>query len=465
MSTAFFAIKSVDEARREVGGLITCEQVDKDGETLNYARSKPHFEAWSDEASNATKGAGQDVSYGNLREQHSKRTVGKFSEPLKFDDKEKTIWGCAKVVDDDVWDKVRQGIYTGFSVGGSLDGPMIRSGKAKLITIIPREVSLVDNPAVESAHFDFVRAVDGQVIKTAFVKKTAAQYWADAQAALDSLRLVLKFGTEEGDPDPAFAPDAVPDQGLVTSQPPTDDQERDLDMARHETDGQPAMGKPDLSTAFKPNESNDVVDDLAGKAAKTQLSKTTTGATKLMANEIQKAARTSLHGHLDNLLQHADKCKAAMDAAHAGISECVGKCKAAMGPAFDADEEREGGQPASGDATGATETEVKAVKAEIEKLAATVAELTEKLSKAGTEKAAAATKVVGDRSKAQPTGEQLVAKAAADRKEAEADLELAKAAFGVDPKTGARQQADPAAMDALYAKVAKRGPVPQTAKA
>src|SRR5208337_1509314 len=126
MFTPHFVIKTVDEERREVGGLLTQEKVDKDGETLNYAGSKPHFQAWSEEASSSTKNAGQAVSYGNLREQHSKRMVGKFVEPLVYDDDKKSIWGVAKVYDDDVWQKVKDGAYTGFSVGGSLDGPVQR---------------------------------------------------------------------------------------------------------------------------------------------------------------------------------------------------------------------------------------------------------------------------------------------------------------------------------------------------
>lgn len=207
MFQPFFVIKTVSEERREVGGLITCERVDKDGDVLNYAGSKPAFQAWSDEAANATKGAGQAISYGNVREQHSKRMVGKFVEPLKFDDNAKTIWGLAKVYDDDVWQKVKDGGYTGFSVGGAL-GPVVRNGKQKLITIIPREVSLVDNPAVDSAHFDFIRASDGQVVKVAFHKPTIEDAISRAEQAIE----ILKAAVAEKFLAPELAPVANPPQ-------------------------------------------------------------------------------------------------------------------------------------------------------------------------------------------------------------------------------------------------------------
>jgi len=200
MFSPFFVIKSVNEEKREVGGLITCERVDKDGETLAYGPSKPFFQAWSDEALHATQNAGQALSYGNLREQHSKRCVGKFVEPLKFDDQGKTIWGLAKVSDDDVWAKVKDGVYTGFSCGGALAGPVQRVGKARLITIIPREISLVDNPAVDSAHFDFVRAADGQVMKVAFKHESPQERLKSALSELQDA--VSKF----------LAPEIVPEE-------------------------------------------------------------------------------------------------------------------------------------------------------------------------------------------------------------------------------------------------------------
>src|SRR5690606_5462176 len=74
----------------------------------------------------------------------------------------KTIEVCSKVVDDAEWNKVLEGCYTGFSVGGKYgkkwndkaeDGTSIKKYEA-----IPNEVSLVDNPCVPSATFSLVKA-------------------------------------------------------------------------------------------------------------------------------------------------------------------------------------------------------------------------------------------------------------------------------------------------------------------
>jgi len=282
-----FIIKTVNEERREVGGLITCEKVDKDGQTLDYEGSKPEFQAWSLEAYNATTQAGQEPSFGNVREQHSKRMVGKFIEPLQFNDEKKTIWGLAKIYDDDVWGKTKDGAYNGFSVGGNLKGKPRKVGNTEFITIIPREVSIVDNPAVDDAHFDFIRAADGQVTKAAFKHRERSEVFAEAMGTviksagyseseigqvLDHIKENFKHelseaqsGTEEKNSgligsgvsaaaDPAYAPDAVPDQGKRTSQPPTTD---DTDaMKRHDTDGSSAVGDPDTQLGLQSTEAH-----------------------------------------------------------------------------------------------------------------------------------------------------------------------------------------------------------------
>lgn len=539
-----FVIKSVNEEKREVGGLITCEAVDKDGETLDYTGSKPEFQAWSMEAYNATKSAGQELSFGNVREQHSKRMVGKFVEPLQFDDDKKTIWGLAKIYDDDVWMKTKDGGYNGFSVGGNLKNAKT-IGKTKFITIIPREVSIVDNPAVDAAHFDFVRAADGQIVKAAFKHRTPAEIYSDIVVQLEAAVPILgqsfpSFGTQVAvfkAADPAYAPDAVPDQNKRTSQPVEQGPEAHGKQPEPEVKTQVAgealrpFGDPDTQLGKKSTAENepgsntmivkvspagwgDTVEamkehpeienpyalawymddegytphkmsqpemiefnnlfkvapaDQREKAVKNGLStpSTDTGAITTMANEVEKAARLSMHSHLANLGGHLDKCKVAVDGLHAAGHEAIAKCQKLAGSAESLDNETAGPLAHSGDSDAAESTEVKAAKAEIEKLSVAVKTLTESVAKLTAppaddkkaEKSATAETVVGDKSKAQPTGEQLVEKAAQARKEAEADLELAKAAFGVD-KNGQKCMADPNAMNALYAKLAKRGPAP-----
>ena len=157
--TPRFQITKVDESLHQVGGILSAEIPDKDNECLDYLASKPYFQKWSAEAQKATVALGEDkMSFGNVREQHSRTAVGKFID-LQFDDAKKTIYGVAKIYDDDAWEKVANGVYTGFSVGGDLVGsPRFDAAKGvKFITIAPKETSIVDNPCLEASHFDFVR--------------------------------------------------------------------------------------------------------------------------------------------------------------------------------------------------------------------------------------------------------------------------------------------------------------------
>lgn len=152
---AVMRITKMDAAKRLVFGTITEEIVDKAHEVLDYATSKPLFEEWSQAFKDATGGK----SHGNLRAMHGKVAAGKFLS-LDFDDETKKISGCAHVVDDAEWDKCEHGVYTGFSLGGEYVKRWTdeKDPNIKRYTGKPAEVSLVDNPCVPTATFDFIRA-------------------------------------------------------------------------------------------------------------------------------------------------------------------------------------------------------------------------------------------------------------------------------------------------------------------
>lgn len=154
----FVPLKKVDEENRLVYGRITQEVVDKSGEMMDYASSKPYFEKWSNDIHAASGG----LSKGNVRVMHGMAVAGKLTD-LVFDDDDKAIDVCAKVVDDAEWEKVIEGCYTGFSVGGSYGKRWTevagdKTTKIKKFTAVPNEVSLVDNPCVPSATFTLTKA-------------------------------------------------------------------------------------------------------------------------------------------------------------------------------------------------------------------------------------------------------------------------------------------------------------------
>jgi hypothetical protein len=158
----FVPITKVDAKERLVYGVLASEVVDKTGEVFDYETSKPHVETWSGEIAKATDGK----SVGNLREMHGKSAAGKFVT-LECDDKGKSINVCAKVIDDEAWEKVQEGVYTGFSIGGSYEKKWTDSEGLKRYTAKPSEGSLVDNPANPDTHFTMVKA-DGTTLEKNF---------------------------------------------------------------------------------------------------------------------------------------------------------------------------------------------------------------------------------------------------------------------------------------------------------
>lgn len=103
----FLPITKIDEEQRLAYGVLTEEIPDKAGKIFDYASGKPAVQAFSDEISRATKGK----SKGNVRAMLDKIAAGKFTD-IVYDDANKRIEGAAKIVDDDEWEKVREGVYS-----------------------------------------------------------------------------------------------------------------------------------------------------------------------------------------------------------------------------------------------------------------------------------------------------------------------------------------------------------------
>lgn len=151
----FVPITKVDAAKRLVYGIVIDEAPDMVGEVFDYATSKPYFEGWSKNFEKITDGK----SVGNLRSMHANIAAGKLTS-ITFNDEAKAIETVAKVVDDAEWKKVEEGVYTGFSMGGSYIKKWdctVHKGK-KRYTAEPIEVSLVDLPCVPTATFSMVKA-------------------------------------------------------------------------------------------------------------------------------------------------------------------------------------------------------------------------------------------------------------------------------------------------------------------
>lgn len=152
----FIPLTKVDLVKREVWGIAAEERTDKSKrEKMDYASSKPFFQAWSDGLAAVTGG----MSLGNVRAMHQPIAAGRLIS-LLFDDANKQVHVGAHIVDDAEWNKCAQWVYTGFSVGGSYAARWADPDELGVVcyTANPCEISLVDNPQMWGANFTVVKA-------------------------------------------------------------------------------------------------------------------------------------------------------------------------------------------------------------------------------------------------------------------------------------------------------------------
>ena len=153
----------VDKERRIVSGFASLDNVDKQGDIVTADASMKAFSAFR----------------GNIREMHQPSAVGKmvnFKQDKYFDATTKKFYNGVFVSAyiskgaQDAWEKVLDGTYTGFSIGGRMnkwdDGYDEKSDST--IRIIKDydlvELSLVDSPANQFANIMQVEKVDGVAV-------------------------------------------------------------------------------------------------------------------------------------------------------------------------------------------------------------------------------------------------------------------------------------------------------------
>ncbi len=166
----FFQLAKYDGFLGIATGVAAAEELDKDGEILDYNGSKPYFQQWSDSQFAASKGQ----SKGNVRLQHdAKRCVGKLSE-ITFDDSAKKVRVVAQIVDPVAKDLLRTGCLTGFSIGGDyIKRTPMPNGVVKYIAG-PAEISVCDRPCAPSATYESVK-VDGTMELRKFAPREEVQ--------------------------------------------------------------------------------------------------------------------------------------------------------------------------------------------------------------------------------------------------------------------------------------------------
>jgi hypothetical protein len=133
-------------------GIATSEAEDSEGERCHYPTTKPWYQKWSAAAVKRSQGK----SLGNVREQHdSQKACGKLTG-LEFDDDAKRIMIRARIIDPIAMQKCMEGVYSGWSHGGSYVKQWKDEAGNLWYTANPSEISAVDNPANPDAAFETV---------------------------------------------------------------------------------------------------------------------------------------------------------------------------------------------------------------------------------------------------------------------------------------------------------------------
>jgi HK97 family phage prohead protease len=181
----YLPIAKVDAAQHMVYGYASTEARDDQGEVVKR-------EALQD-------ALGDYMKFGNIREMHQLSAVGKAKDATVDD---KGLYLGAKVVDPDAWEKVKEGVYNGFSIGGKV---LERAaGDPKTINKLRLdEISLVDRPANPEAVFDCWKrsaVADRSAQKSADdAQKSAGDPIAALKAAIERIEALVKGGDEPGD--------------------------------------------------------------------------------------------------------------------------------------------------------------------------------------------------------------------------------------------------------------------------
>jgi len=174
----------VDQERRTVSGFATLDNVDKQNDIVTSEASLGAFSRFR----------------GNIREMHQPSAVGKmvnFKEEKYFDPETKKFYRGVYVSAyiskgaQDAWEKVLDGTYTGFSIGGKMlkwDDAYDEKVESQ-IRIIKEydlvELSLVDSPANQFASILAIEKVDGvNVLKGADADTVIENVFWDSESNL-----------------------------------------------------------------------------------------------------------------------------------------------------------------------------------------------------------------------------------------------------------------------------------------
>jgi HK97 family phage prohead protease len=187
----YWPIAKVDAEQRMVWGYASTEAEDDQGETVTREALAAALDDY--------------MRFANIREMHQPSAVGVATEAAVDD---KGLYLGAKIVDNDAWQKVAEGVYKGFSIGGKVTAR--DSADRRLITALRlTEISVVDRPANPEAVFDCWKlstrpATGGSMPTIAASTRAPVQIWDCGVAGHRHLAKAQAMGCIE-DHEPAGA--------------------------------------------------------------------------------------------------------------------------------------------------------------------------------------------------------------------------------------------------------------------
>lgn len=156
----FCDFQKMDEEKRMVYGYATNDMLDSQGEITEL---------------DATAKAVEDYSkWRNIRVMHKPDPVG--TAPV-IEMRKAGLWIGAEIVDDDAWNKVKKGVYKGFSIGGRKlrvvqeFSDTLKKNITRIKEYLLTEISLVDRPANPSATFSFIKREVNEMVDSVEVPK------------------------------------------------------------------------------------------------------------------------------------------------------------------------------------------------------------------------------------------------------------------------------------------------------
>ena len=132
---------------RKVWGIASREMVDSYWDIITYDAMKNAFPDY--------------LKFGNIREMHQPTSAVWVVKAHEFLEEEKATFIVVKIVDDNVWTKIKEWVYKGFSIWGKIVDASFEMRDWEEIFVITKielyEISVVDRPACPDAVMEWYK--------------------------------------------------------------------------------------------------------------------------------------------------------------------------------------------------------------------------------------------------------------------------------------------------------------------